>query len=446
MARGTRTNCHSMGSFKCEDAPSSGNMTTTCGCLHKVAKKRNPICDCRGGHMPNCNQCRLYDLFRRNNRALSEAYFTLLMNSCGNDFHRRGSNQLRMDNMVPSDRPPDEACKVVNVRNVLDNQLASNYIDVDASPQWVRGSLPDCAVGSGDGKKEKHTRKQERKRKGVSRLNGEVDHSNDGPPREEDPRGDERETVQRVAPGKSSHLFCEANKFGNSNGSEQGRRVYHVSSKDEQICVFPQEEQNSLEGIIMGSTSSMRSEDRNVDRPSQESSKDYHCHRSADGSNPNDAPPNRKKKKEKNSSSQKEFSGTNKQKRKKKKKKILNVQKYYESNSANLFWSDLRNLGIPQVEQLTGVAEMTQVERLTQVEQLTHAMHAGGGSREDGPIQDNQFGNVNLQSTHIKKYELRTKRKVKYAWPSIIKKLRRDDSRLVYDPFLYNSTWRIKKA
>ncbi|KJP89528.1 hypothetical protein AK88_00739 [Plasmodium fragile] len=718
MTRDTRKGSHSMGTFRYGDAPLSSNKTRTCICTDGVGNKTNTIRDGRNVHMLlKCNQCRLYDLFRQNNRALSEVYFNMVTNSCRNDFQRRGRNQLQMEKMVRSgeevqlrccphslahtnwcyplhstdeslchdaicglawggthvnqrnvlscrehycphwgndDRgdcksyndgdtniqdsisvleekyasvdgstetipngvrcggkmesafkgsthmdstcrgsmkmnhpfampyhdcaftrndsniyppghaaqgrrtwnscfarrlaqvsypqrggtsswsnmvqsnahpygvfPPratcttesdaavsevfpgkvpsahvqenkeksvcdcaargkgayegrmvhwctcdglaccgclccrscccgyscderlhDQACKIVNWHNVLDNQLPSNYIDVDASPEWVRGSLFHCAAESGDRKAEK----QQRKEKGGRSSNIEADKLNDVPRREEELIGDERKTIQKVAPGKGSHPVRETNMLGNSNESEKNSRVCHVSSKNDEICVFPQEEQKSLEGITMGNTRSVGNEDRNVDMCIEESSRDYNCEQSADGSNPKDAPPDGKKKKknEKNNNSPKDFNRTKKQKKKKRKKKILNVKKYYDSNSTNLFWSDLRNLNMPQVTQ---VEQLTEVAELTQLDKLTRSMHTGGASRDDTSIQDHdQYENVNLQSTHIKKYELRTKRKVKYAWPSIIKKLRRDDSRLVYDPFLYNSTWRIKKA
>lgn len=50
------------------------------------------------------------------------------------------------------------------------------------------------------------------------------------------------------------------------------------------------------------------------------------------------------------------------------------------------------------------------------------------------------------KNSNTNKYELREKRKIKYILPSINKKLRRDSSRQIFDPFLYNNTWAIKKV
>ncbi|ETW36988.1 hypothetical protein PFTANZ_02287 [Plasmodium falciparum Tanzania (2000708)] len=58
---------------------------------------------------------------------------------------------------------------------------------------------------------------------------------------------------------------------------------------------------------------------------------------------------------------------------------------------------------------------------------------------------NDQINDIILNDVHhIKKYELRRQKKITYILPSLNKKLRRDSCRLIFDPFGYNNTWKIK--
>ncbi|SBT32012.1 conserved Plasmodium protein, unknown function [Plasmodium ovale wallikeri] len=97
--------------------------------------------------------------------------------------------------------------------------------------------------------------------------------------------------------------------------------------------------------------------------------------------------------------------------------KTRNMQRYHESNSSTLYVEDVRNSHIPAYDN-----QMTLTGRNDECDDFT------------------------LKSSHIKKYELRTKRRITYVLPPINKKLRRDSSRQIFDPFMYNNTWKIKKT
>lgn len=59
--------------------------------------------------------------------------------------------------------------------------------------------------------------------------------------------------------------------------------------------------------------------------------------------------------------------------------------------------------------------------------------------------RDKTCNTGDFENVRTDKYELRAKKKITYVMPSIKRKLRRDSARQIFDPFLYNTMWKINK-
>ncbi|GAW79634.1 hypothetical protein PGO_050440 [Plasmodium gonderi] len=341
-------------------------------------------------------------------------------------------------------------CQIVNHENVVNNQLFSNYIDINVNPALHSCNSLDTSEEQGTSK-ERH---RMRETKGIEVMGDEGKRKNELSQHMAQYVKEEWEMSQTSPIRKKSNIVEIPNTLNETNEKENNDTISCRERKKTVTCIStPGGEviSSSDAGLSLfdgltaeGSLSERCEEDslcKSAEKKNIQKRKNQVC--IANEQNRIEMHDKKeKKKKEKCGSIEKYCNETRKTKKKKKKKKKIkraqNVKKYYESNPTNLFWTDLHNAHITQVNQTMKVMQMAQ---------LIETTHTDDGNRNDRSMQlYKQYNKVNLGNIHKKKYELRTKRKVKYAWPSIHKKLRRDGSRLVYDPFLYNSTWRIKKV
>lgn len=58
---------------------------------------------------------------------------------------------------------------------------------------------------------------------------------------------------------------------------------------------------------------------------------------------------------------------------------------------------------------------------------------------------DEASNTKNWENVRTDRYELRAQKKITYVLPSIKRKLRRDSARRIFDPFLYNTMWKVSK-
>ncbi|CRH03736.1 conserved Plasmodium protein, unknown function [Plasmodium relictum] len=259
--------------------------------------------------------------------------------------------------------------KIVNYKNILNNTLSSNYIDINFNPSllpYSKFNNPFDKIKQINKKKKKRIRETATDTENTNNsFNDDLINSN-----------------KRISVNKSN-INNNINKNNNNvleNDNITEKNSENLNFKNDRACKSHK---------IFKKESKVK---KNIRRKRIENIVQKNCIKEN----------NIKKIKKKSSN----FVSNSK------KNKILNKQKYYENN-ADTFLNDLDSSHVS--------------------DDLLF------------PIKEIKSDVCSLENMNIKKYDLRRKRKIKYALPSLNKKLRRDSSRQIFDPFLYNNTWKIKK-
>ncbi|WBY56254.1 hypothetical protein Py17XNL_000704132 [Plasmodium yoelii yoelii] len=305
--------------------------------------------------------------------------------------------------------------KIVSYKNVIRNTLPSNYIDVDVNPFQVpyhsMGSF--LSYSNYMGKRKRRKIKNKKLRHIGKRLEK----------RDKEMKCNESEIQTK---NKQNENQISENMFNSDSSDVKGSNMSSEKmSKEKTSSEKTSSEKTSSEKTSSEKTSSEKTsfekmskenllevEDKINDNVSKNlvdniiNNKIYDLGKSEIKEN---------EKNKINKKSKKKY--LKKGEKNKIRKKVYNKQKYYEKNKTILYIEDRDKTYLSEYND-----ENISVKKKN--------------------FENEQYTN-NLNNN---KYELREKRKIKYILPSINKKLRRDSSRQIFDPFLYNNTWAIKKV
>ncbi|KEG00928.1 hypothetical protein YYE_04374 [Plasmodium vinckei vinckei] len=293
--------------------------------------------------------------------------------------------------------------KIVSYKNVIKNTLPSNYIDVDVNPFRVPyksiGSFLSCSNYMGRKKRRKIKKKKLRqigkklcKRHRETKCDEAIIESKS------------KKLIKKNVENISEELFNA--DFSDVNSSE---KVSIEISKENLLDV-----ENKMNGTTILNSFEKKIE-LNDKLAKKQGDKEKNKVHDLGKSEMKENKQLEGEKKKTNKRSKKKY--LKKGEKNRVRKKVYNKQKYYENNKTILYLEDRDKRYLSEYNEDT----------------LS--------------VKKNNFENEPYtKNSNTNKYELREKRKIKYILPSINKKLRRDSSRQIFDPFLYNNTWAIKKV
>ncbi|SCM21428.1 conserved Plasmodium protein, unknown function [Plasmodium chabaudi adami] len=299
--------------------------------------------------------------------------------------------------------------KIVSYKNVIKNTMPSNYIDVDVNPFRVPyqsiGSFLSCSNYMGRKKRRKIKKKKLRqigKKLCKRHRKTKCDETTIQPKT--------KKSVKTNVDNISEELFnADFSDVKSSNMSSEKLSIH--MGKENLLGVENKINDTYDSGVLNAFEKKIEINDKLEKKQRDKASNKVHDLGKSEVKG-NEQLGNEKKKARKKSKKYLEKGEKNRVR-----KKVYNKQKYYENNKTILYLEDRDKTYLSEYNEDT----------------LS--------------IKKNQFENEPYtKNPHTNKYELREKRKIKYILPSINKKLRRDSSRQIFDPFLYNNTWAIKKV
>ncbi|CAD2101130.1 hypothetical protein YYG_04253 [Plasmodium vinckei petteri] len=300
--------------------------------------------------------------------------------------------------------------KIVSYKNVIKNTLPSNYIDVDVNPFRVPyksiGSFLSCSNYMG--RKKRRKIKKKKLRKIGKKLCKRHRHTKCDKTITQDKT---KKPIKKNVENISEELFnADFSDIKSSNMSSEKLSIQ--ISKENLLDVENKMDDTYDTGVLNSFEKKIELNDKLAKKQVDKGNNKVHDLGKSEMKE-NGQLGNEKKKANKRSKKKYLEKGEKNRVR----KKVCNKQKYYENNKTILYLEDRDKTYLSEYNEDT--------------------LSVKKKNFENEPYTKN---------SHTNKYELREKRKIKYILPSINKKLRRDSSRQIFDPFLYNNTWAIKKV